>query len=271
MKKIVSLLTLALILIFSLNAFAAEKIVIGATPLPHALILEYIKPDFEALGYKLEILEGTDYFIFNPATADGDTNANYFQHLPFLEQSYNKDAQDGKKLVAAFGVHYEPLGLFPGKTQHIEELKDGAEIVMPIDPSNLTRSLILLEKLNLIELPENAFEKGVSIEDIKANPKNLNLIALNADLIPSSIEDYDMAILNGNYAIAAGFESANSALATEDENSDAIVAYTNYLVVNEKDKDAQWVKDLQSVMLTNKVRDFILNEAQFAGAVKPAF
>lgn len=270
MKK---LLAIVLTLILSLGAVSAlaDKVVIGATPLPHALILEFVKADFEALGHELEIQVGSDYFVFNPATAEGDTDANYFQHQPFLASSYNNEAPEDKKLVAAFGVHYEPLGLFPGKLKSLEDVKDGVEVAVPNDPSNLTRALLLLQQVGWITLPENAFEAGATAESIIENKYNIKIVELAADLLPSAIADHDFAIINGNYAIAAGFASAAEALTVEASDGEAGKVYTNFVVVREADKDAQWVKDLQSVLLTDKVKEYIESEPQFAGAVKPSF
>lgn len=270
MKKILSLL-LTLVLILSFGSALADKIVIGATPLPHALILEFIKPDFEALGHELEIKEGSDYYIFNPALAEGDTDANFFQHEPFLEKTYNNEAPEGKKLYSAFGVHYEPLGLFPGKLKTLDEVKDGAEIAVPNDPSNQTRALLLLQQIGWITLPEDAFENGATAESIIENKHNLKITDMNAELIPNSLLDFDYAIINGNYAIAAGFTSAAEALATESADSEASKLYTNIIAVREEDKDKQWVKDLKAVIQSDKVREYIENEPQFAGAVKPSF
>lgn len=270
MKKLLSLL-LVTIFAFSTSLALADKITIAATALPHALILEFIKPDFEELGHELNIIEGSDYYIFNPALADGDTDANFFQHAPFLESTYNSTAPANKKLYAAFGVHYEPLGLFPGKLKTLENIKDGAEIAVPNDPSNQTRALLLLEQIGWIKLPSNSFENGATPEAIVENKYNLKITAMNADLIPNSIDDVDYAIINGNYAIAAGFASAADALSTEASDSEAGKLYTNIVAVRESDKDKQWVKDLETVMLSDKVREFIQNEKQFAGAVKPSF
>lgn len=270
MKRTLSLLLTALF-ILSLSSALADKIVIGATPLPHALILEFIKPDFEALGHELEINEGSDYYIFNPALADGDTDANFFQHAPFLESTYNNEASAEKKLYAAFGVHYEPLGLFPGKIKTLEEVKEGAEIAVPNDPSNQTRALLLLQQIGWITLPEDSFEKGATVDSILENKYNLKINDMNAELIPNSLQDVDYAIINGNYAIAAGFTSAAAALATESADSEAGTLYTNIVVIREADKDKQWVKDLQTVMQSDKIKEYILSEPQFAGAMMPSF
>ncbi|NMD38654.1 MAG: methionine ABC transporter substrate-binding protein [Christensenellaceae bacterium] len=270
MKKFTAILLCLLLALSTATAFAAEKIVIGATPLPHAMVLEFIKEDFEALGYELEIQVATDYYLFNPATAAGDTDANYFQHYPFLN-AYNAEAPEGEKLVAAFGVHYEPMGLFPGKSKSLDEIKKGTIIAVPNDSSNLTRSLLLVQEAGWITLPEDAFEKGVTPAEIIDNPYEIEFWEMNSDLVPSSLEDADYAVINGNHAIAAGFTSANDALITEPVEGEAGKIYTNAVVVRPEDLDKQWVKDLQSLILTDKVKEFMENEPSFGGAVKPTF
>lgn len=272
MKKFIALLLVALLVIGTGSALATEKkkIVIGATPLPHAMVLEFIKPDFEALGYELEINVATDYYIFNPATSAGDTDANYFQHFPFLNE-YNSTAKEADKLVAAFGVHYEPMGLFPGKAKTLEEVKEGSTIAVPNDPSNLTRSLLILQQAGWITLPENAFAKGATVADIIENKYNLKISEMNSELIPNSLEDVDFAIINGNHAIAAGFSSAADALLVEASDGEVGKLYTNVVAVKAADADAKWVKDLQSVLLTQKVKDYMKTEKEFGGAVLPTF
>ncbi len=270
MKKFTAILLCLIIALSTVTVFAAEKIVIGATPLPHALVLEYVKEDFEALGYELEIQVATDYYLFNPATAAGDTDANYFQHFPFLN-TYNADVPEAEQLVAAFGVHYEPMGLFPGKSKTLEEIQKGAIIAVPNDPSNLTRSLLLVEEAGWITLPEGSFEKGVTPAEIIDNPYEIEFWEMNSDLVPSSLEDANYAVINGNHAIAAGFTSANDALVTEPVEGEAAKIYTNAVVVRPADLEKQWVKDLQSVLLTEKVKEFMESEPSFGGAVKPTF
>lgn len=269
MKKVLALV-LALVLSLGAVSALADTVRIGATPLPHVKLLEFVKADFEALGHELVIVEGTEYPLFNPATADGDTNANYFQHQPYLNK-YNSEVAEDKQLAPAFGVHYEPLGIFPGKVKTLEEVAEGLEVAVPNDASNLTRALLLLEQIGWITLPEDAFSTGATEESIVENKAGIKIVPVVADLLPSAIADYDFAVINGNYAIAAGFKSASEALAVESADGEAGVIYTNYVVVKPADLDKQWVKDLESVLRTDKVKEYIENEPEFAGAVKPSF
>ena len=275
MKKIVSLFVAALLLLSAFSfALADEKttIVIGATPSPHEEVLELIKDDFEALGYELQILEFTEYPLPNPALADGQLDANYFQHLPYLN-SYNDTVADEEKLVAAIPVHYEPYGIYAGKTASLEELADGAVIAVTNDPpSNETRALLLLQEAGLITLPEDAStDSSLTVLDIVDNPKNLDIREVNAELIPSMLEDVDLGVINGNYAIGAGLKPSEDAIYLEAADGEAGQIYTNYVVVRPEDADAEWVEALRSVLQSEKVAEFMLNNEDYAGGVIPAF
>ena len=274
MKKIVSLFVAALLLLSAFSfALADEKttIVIGATPSPHEEVLELIKDDFEALGYELQILEFTEYPLPNPALADGQLDANYFQHLPYLN-SYNDTVADDEKLVAAIPVHYEPYGIYAGKTASLEELADGAVIAVTNDPSNETRALLLLQEAGLITLPEDAStDSSLTVLDIVENPKNLDIREVNAELIPSMLEDVDLGVINGNYAIGAGLKPSEDAIYLEAADGEAGQIYTNYVVVRPEDADAEWVEALRSVLQSEKVAEFMLNNEDYAGGVIPAF
>jgi len=274
MKKLVSLFVAALLVLsaFSL-AMADEKttIVIGATPSPHEEVLELIKDDMAALGYELQILEFTEYPLPNPALADGQLDANYFQHLPYLN-AYNETVADEEKLIAAIPVHYEPYGIYAGKTATLEDLADGAVIAVTNDPSNETRALLLLQEAGLITLPEDAtFESSLTVLDIVENPKSLDIREVNAELIPSMLEDVDLGVINGNYAIGAGLKPAEDAIYLEAADGESGQIYTNYVVVRPEDADAEWVEALRSVLQSQKVADFMLNNEDYAGGVIPAF
>ncbi|MEA4898419.1 MetQ/NlpA family ABC transporter substrate-binding protein [Bacillota bacterium Meth-B3] len=271
MKKLLSVL-LALGLILSVSpAFAAEKIVIGATPSPHQEILELIKPDFDALGYDLEIITFTEYPLPNPALATGELNANYFQHIPYLS-AYNATVPESEQLVAAIGVHYEPYGIYAGRVNSIEALSDGGVIAVTNDPSNETRALLLLESAGLIVLPKGTTpDSSVTALDIVENPKNLDIREMDANLIPSTLNDVDLAVINGNFALDAGLSPATDAIYLEAADSEAGKVYTNYVVIRQADQDAQWVKDLESVLCSKKVADFVLTSDTYKGGVIPAF
>jgi D-methionine transport system substrate-binding protein len=270
MKKTLSLL-LVLTLLTSVTALAAEKIVIGATPSPHEEILEYIKADFEALGYELEIITFTEYPLPNPALADGQLDANYFQHFPYLD-SYNQTVAEDQQLLAAIGVHYEPYGIYAGRAASIEELPDGGVIAVTNDPSNETRALLLLQDAGLITLPEGT-DTGSSVTalDIVDNPKGLDIREMDANVIPGVLGDVDLAVINGNFALDAGLSPATDAVYLEKADSEAGRIYTNYVVIRQEDADSQWVKDLESVICSAKVQEFILSNENYKGGVIPAF
>lgn len=208
MKKLLATLLALTLLLSAAGAMAAEKIVIGATPSPHEEILELIKDDFEALGYELEIVTFTEYPLPNPALADGELDANYFQHLAYME-SYNDTVSDEEKLVAAIGVHYEPFAIYAGRTASLDELPDGGIVVVTNDPSNETRALLLLQEAGLITLPEGTdTSSSVTVLDIVDNPKGLDIREMDANLIPSTLADVDIAVINGNFALDAGLSPA---------------------------------------------------------------
>ncbi len=271
MKKLLSL-TVALLLILSLAvpAMAAETIVIGATPSPHAEILEFIRGDLEALGYNLDIVIFTEYPLPNPALADGEIAANYFQHIPYLN-AYNATVDPAKALVPAIGVHYEPYAIYAGKTKSLAELQDGAVITITNDPSNETRALMLLAEAGLIKLPEGTtVDSSLTVLDIE-NPRNFDIREIDASQLPSTLEDVDISVINGNFALDAGLSPAKDSLFMEAADSEAGKIYTNYIVVRPEDVDAQWVSDLRNVICSEKVRNFILEKEDYKGGVIPAF
>ncbi len=272
MKKLIAL---ALVLGLTLSAASVlaenKKVVIGATPSPHVLILEQVVEDLKALGFDLEILTFTDYVLPNPATASGELNANYFQHLPFLNE-YNKNAAADAQLAAAIPVHYEPYGLYAGTKKALDELAEGDKIAVTNDPSNETRALLLLQSAGLIKLAEDVGpDSSVTALDIKENPKNLEIVELNAELIPASLGDVAFAVINGNFAIDAGLSPAEDALFLEPAEGDAGKTYTNYVVVKAGDENADYVEALKKVLYSQKVKDYILTNPDFAGGVIPVF
>lgn len=271
MKKLLATLLALTLLLSAAGVMAAEKIVIGATPSPHEEILELIKDDFEALGYELEIVTFTEYPLPNPALADGELDANYFQHLAYME-SYNDTVSDEEKLVAAIGVHYEPFAIYAGRTASLDELPDGGIVVVTNDPSNETRALLLLQEAGLITLPEGTdTSSSVTVLDIVDNPKGLDIREMDANLIPSTLADVDIAVINGNFALDAGLSPARDAIFVEPADSEVGKVYTNYVVIRQEDVDSQWVKDLESVLCSQKVADFMLNNEAYQGGVIPVF
>ena len=277
MKKLVSLIV-ALMLVLSLSSFAMAdetvKLTIAADVAPHTIILEEIADDMLALGYELELMSFTDYSLYNMALSEGQMDANYFQHLPYLD-SYNATVDEANKLVPVIGMHYEPFGIYAGKTASLEELKDGAIITVPNDASNETRALFLLQEAGLITLPETATTRDMlTVMDIIDNPKNLDIREMDASQLPASLEDADLAVINGNYALSAGLSPTEDALIFEANDSDAATVYTNYLVVRPEDAEADWVEALRTCLCTQEMYDFMLaltDTAGHAGGVVPTF
>ena len=270
MKKAIALVLALVILSVIPAALANEKITIAASTTPHAIILEFVKDDLAALGYDLEILEVTDYYVANPATAAGEVNGNYFQHIPFLN-AYNASVEkEEDKLVAAFGVHCEPYGIYPGTKKDLKDIAPGDKIAVTNDPSNETRARILLAEAGLITLPEGANpDSGLQKEDI-VETNGIEIVELDAEKIPAVLDDVAFAVINGNYVLDAGMTVRDDALFTEASTVTGQV-YVNYLVVKPEDVDAPWLLALEKVLSTQAVKDFILNNEGFAGGVIPTF
>ena len=270
MKKVLALVLALVILSVVPAALANEKITIAASTTPHAIILEFVKDDLAALGYDLEILEVTDYYVANPATAAGEVDGNYFQHIPFLN-AYNASVEkEEDKLVAAFGVHCEPYGIYPGTKKDLKDIAPGDKIAVTNDPSNETRALILLADAGLITLPEGTNpDSGLQKEDI-VETNGIEIFEMDAEKIPAVLDDVAFAVINGNYVLDAGMTVRDDALFTEAGTVTGQV-YVNYLVVKPENEQAPWVLALEKVLATQKVKDFILNNEQFAGGVIPTF
>ena len=246
-------------------ALAGTTVRVGASPAPHAEILQVAKEILAQADITLDIVEFTDYIQPNTATESGDIDANYFQHQDYLN-TFN--AENGTHLVSVAQIHYEPLGIYPGKTASFEELADGAQILVPNDTSNEARALQLLAAQGLIELAPDAGLTATK-QDITANPKNLEIVEMEAAQLPRSLASADMAVINGNYATQAGFSSANDALATESADSDAAQLYPNVLVVEEGRENDPAILAVAAALQSDAVRGFI-NET-YGGAVVPLF
>lgn len=242
-----------------------KKIIVGASVTPHAEFLEVAKGVLATKGYELEIVEYNDYVQPNLALDYGDLDANYFQHQPYLD---NFNAERGLDLVSVAKIHYEPYGLYPGKTKKLEELKDGAQIAVPNDGTNEARALLLLEAQGLIKLAEGA-GMNATINDIVENPKKLNIIEIEAAQLARSLEDVDMAVINGNYAIQAGLNVAKDAVAVEAQDSLAAETYANIVAVRKGDENREEIKALVEALTSQEVKDFI--ESTYEGAVVPKF
>lgn len=241
-----------------------KEIKVGASPAPHAEILEAAAPVLEKLGYTLTIVEYTDYVQPNLALSTGDLDANYFQHLPYLEQ-FNEENKTA--IVSAAAIHYEPFGIYAGKTASLEELADGAKIAVPNDATNEARALLLLEDQGLIKLAEGAGLKATKT-DIVENPKNLEILEVEAAQVPRSLQDVDVAVINGNYAIEAGLK-VSDALAVEAADSEAAVTYGNIVAVQEGHVNDEAVQALIEALTSSEVKEFI--ESTYEGAVVPLF
>ena len=203
-----------------------KELTVGASPAPHAEILEAAREELAKKGYDLKIVEYTDYVQPNLALDAGDLDANYFQHLPYLEQ-FNEER--GTKLVSAGKIHYEPFGIYAGKTATLDALADGAKVAVPNDATNEARALLLLEAQGLLKLADGAGLKATKT-DIVENPKNLDILEVEAAQVPRSLPDVDIAVINGNYAIEAGLK-VSDALAVEASDSEAATTYGNVVAV----------------------------------------
>ena len=205
------------------------KIRVAASPTPHAEILAVAAEILAQEGYELEIVEYDDYVQPNLVVDSGELDANYFQHSPYLE-SFN--AENGTQIVSVGLIHYEPFGIYAGKTASLEELPDGAEIIIPNDGSNETRALLLLQQEGLIKLADGIdASSNATVYDIAENPKNLVITEMDAAQLARSLPDVDLAVINGNFALAAGLNAAEDALAVEDASGDAAQTYANLLGV----------------------------------------
>jgi D-methionine transport system substrate-binding protein len=268
-KKFAKLLALTLVAGTVFAGCGAKKdskeIVIGATPSPHAEILGIAKEELEKEGWKVTIKEYSDYIQPNVALASGDLDANYFQHKPYLD-SYNEENKTD--LVSAGEVHYEPFGIFPGKTKSLDDVKDGAIVGVPNDTTNEARALKLLEAQGLIKLKSGAGLKA-TVKDIVKNPKNLEIKELEAAQIPKSLQDLDLAVVNGNYAIEADLSPKNDSLALEDQKSLGAKTYGNVIAVQKGNKDSAKTKALMKALKSDKVKKFI--EEKYDGAVVALF
>lgn len=285
MKKLVSIL-LSLALVFSLAALTGcssktddpdpsdagtdelETIVVGASATPHAEILEQVKAALADEGYTLEIKIFDDYVLPNKALADGELDANYFQHAPYLN-SYN--ASNSTDLVSVAAIHYEPFGIYGNGIDDLTKLADGATIIIPADDSNETRALFLLQQEGLITLPEDADpEVGVTTLDIVDNG-GYNIVDVEASTVPAQLANSDegsIAVINGNYALAAGLNIAD-ALASEDASGAAAQTYANIIAARKGDENSEKVQALVKALQTDAVKQYIADS--YNGAVVAIF
>lgn len=238
---------------------------VAASPTPHAEILEQVKPILAEQGIDLVITEYGDYIVPNTAVDEGDEDANYFQHTPYLEQF---NAENGTDLVSVGKIHYEPMGIYAGKTASLEELPDGATIAVPNDATNEARALQLLAAQGIITVRDGA-GLTATVNDIEENPHNVKIEEIEAAQLPRTVADVDFAVINGNYAMEAGFSVGKDALATEDASSEAAQTYANVLVVKEGRENDPAIQALYAALTGDKVKDYI--NSTYDGAVVPIF
>lgn len=242
-----------------------KTITVAASPTPHAEILNGpVKEELEKNGWTLDVKEFTDYVLPNTALEQGDLDANYFQHTPYLD---NFNEENGTHLVAVGKIHYEPFGIYAGKTTDLSAIPDGGSIAIPNDGTNEARALLLLEAQGLIKLKEGiAFT--ATVLDIAENPKNLDIKEIEAAQLARSLQDVDAAVINGNYAIQAGLK-VKDALAIEDKDSIAADTYANVLVVKEGHENDDATKALLAALQSDTAKKFM--EDTYEGAVIAAF
>ena len=267
MKKLVSFgLSLALAAsALSMTAFAEEDktITVAASATPHAEILEQAKPLLKEQGWDLEVTVFDDYVQPNLVVESGDFDANYFQHIPYLE---NFNEEQGTHLVNAGGIHYEPFGIYPGTKHSLDDLADGDTIAVPNDTTNEARALLLLQDNGIITLKDGA-GLTATVTDIAENPYNVEIVELEAAQVPRVVSETAYVVMNGNYALQAGFSVAKDALAYEKSDSEAAKTYVNIIAVKEGNEESDAIKALVEVLKSDDIKNYI-NET-YDGAVVP--
>ena len=243
---------------------ADDKVIkVAASATPHAEILEQAKPLLEAKGYDLQVTVFDDYVQPNEVVESGDFDANYFQHIPYLE-SFNEEK--GTHLANAGGIHYEPFGIYPGTKATLDELADGDSIAVPNDTTNEARALLLLQDNGIITLKEDAGLTATK-NDIVENPYNVDIVELEAAQVPRVKDEVAFMVLNGNYALEAGYSVAKDALAYEKSDSEAAKTYVNVIAVKEGNENSDKIKALVEVLTSQDIKDYINNT--YDGAVIP--
>lgn len=238
---------------------------VAASPTPHAEILAQCVPILAEQGIDLQITEYGDYIVPNTAVEEGDEDANYFQHGPYLEQF---NAENGTSIVSVAQVHYEPMGIYAGQCASLEELSDGAVIAVPNDVTNEARALQLLAAQGIIELDENA-GLNATPNDITSNPLNVTFMEMEAAMLPQTIDEVSLSVINANYALQGGLSPATDALASEDADSEAAQTYANILCVKAGNEENPAVLALIEAMHSDAVRDYITET--YNGAVVAIF
>lgn len=245
---------------------ASKKLTVAASPAPHAEILNsFAASKLKEEGIELVVKEYTDYILPNKDTTSGSVDANYFQHINYLE-NYNKE--NGTDLISVGSIHYEPMAVYAGKSSDLAAIADGATIAVPNDPTNEGRALLLLQDQGLITLKDPTNLEATP-NDIAENPHGIVFQELEAAAVPRALESVDFAVINGNYAMEAGFSVGKDALATEDASSEAAQTYANVLVVKEGRENDPAIQALYAALTGDKVKDYI--NSTYDGAVVPIF
>lgn len=263
MKKL-SIFVIGLVLILSLVSAGCKRpsvLKVGATPVPHAEILAAVKDTLAKQGIQLQVVEFSDYVQPNLQLADKQLDANFFQHIPYLEDFCASKKLD---LVWVAKVHIEPMGIYPGKVKSLSGLSQGDSVGIPNDVTNAGRALALLEKAGLIKLKDGVGVKG-TVKDIISNPKGLKIVELEAAMLPRSLPDLAVGVLNGNFALQAGFNPTKDALFLESGDS----PFANVLVVRKGDEARSDIKALVQALQSQAVKDLI--QQKYKGGVIPAF
>lgn len=259
-KKVFAPLLAALLASVAFTAHA-EKLTVAATPVPHAEILDFIKPELAKQGVELDVKVFTDYVQPNVQVEEKRIDANFFQHQPYLD-SFNKEK--GTHLVSVAAVHVEPFGIYSTKVKSLKDLKEGSDVAIPNDPTNGGRALLLLEKAGLIKLKDSKNLQS-TVKDIVSNPKKLKIRELEAATLPRVINQVGAAAINTNYALEAGLVPTKDALVIEGGES----AYANILVVRAGNEKLPAIQKLVAAIKTPAVKKFIADK--YKGAVVPAF
>ena len=247
------------------SELAGTTLKVAASPTPHAEILNVAKEVLAEQGIDLQVVEFSDYVQPNLVTESGEVDANYFQHTPYLD-SFNEE--NGTHLVSVGAVHYEPFGIYPGKSNDLAAIADGATIAVPNDTTNEARALQLLAAQGLITVRDGA-GLTATVNDITENPHNLQIEEIEAAQLPRTVQDVDFAVINGNYAMEAGFSVGKDALATEDASSEAAQTYANVLVVKEGNENNPAIQALLKALQSDEVKNYI--DQTYDGAVVAIF
>ena len=268
MKKLVAAVLTGVLVAGTLSTGVYAKdddktITVAASATPHAEILEEAKPLLEKEGYELEVTVFDDYVRPNEVVESGEFDANYFQHIPYLDQ-FNEEK--GTHLVNAGGIHYEPFGIYPGTKDSLDDLEDGDSIAVPNDTTNEARALLLLQDNGVITLKDGAGLEA-TVKDIEENPKNIQIEELEAAQVSRVKDEVAFVVLNGNYALQAGYSVSKDSIAHETSDSEAAKTYVNIIAVKEGNEDNEAVKALVDVLKSDEIKDYI-NET-YDGAVVP--